>query len=174
MFLLPKRAGRVICVPPPRILVQKVMRERAEKQQPQPRPQSNSAPDQGSNPRPPPPPPLNPRPGQTLRPPAPRPAPAPAPPPSRSFVRPQQQQGQLRVSPDRPNNECSICLDTMWALRGEQNEGDEVVSGGITRLGCRHAFHTDCIKNWLREKRDCPLCRNLTLLKDEYPALGCR
>ncbi len=57
--------------------------------------------------------------------------------------------------------ECSICLETM-------NGDDEV-----TRLTpCHHQFHTECVRTWLKEKRDCPLCRNFAMLHDEFPALA--
>ena len=43
--------------------------------------------------------------------------------------------------------ECTICMDTV-AL-GEV----------VTRLHCRHWFHTQCITPWLREHDTCPHCR---------------
>ena len=42
--------------------------------------------------------------------------------------------------------ECSICLDKP--------------PGMITRTGCGHEFHTECIKGWLRDNPSCPLCRS--------------
>ncbi|KAL8522063.1 hypothetical protein ACS0TY_012279 [Phlomoides rotata] len=45
--------------------------------------------------------------------------------------------------------ECAVCLSRF--------EGDEVL-----RLlpKCGHAFHVDCIDNWLVDHSSCPLCRN--------------
>lgn len=59
-------------------------------------------------------------------------------------------------------DECSICFEDM------KNN----LHGPVTVLEpCGHSFHTVCIKQWFIEKRDCPFCRNFTLLKDDYPKL---
>jgi len=46
---------------------------------------------------------------------------------------------------------CAICLDTF------------AESEGITRVPCgarsHHAFHTECLRGWLRFASTCPLCR---------------
>jgi len=42
---------------------------------------------------------------------------------------------------------CCICLD-------EYECGDT-----LTRMPCRHDFHTDCIGPWLERNRSCPLCK---------------
>lgn len=42
---------------------------------------------------------------------------------------------------------CAICLDSY-----QQGEF-------LTRLPCSHAFHVDCIADWLRRASRCPLCR---------------
>ena len=41
--------------------------------------------------------------------------------------------------------ECPICL----------NEMNDTV-----HLPCGHAFHSDCILNWIDTKRNCPICRS--------------
>lgn len=43
---------------------------------------------------------------------------------------------------------CTICLDE---FEDESN---------ISLPECRHIFHTDCIKEWVRYKKECPVCRN--------------
>ncbi|KAI4988470.1 RING-H2 finger protein ATL67-like [Hordeum vulgare subsp. vulgare] len=43
---------------------------------------------------------------------------------------------------------CVVCL-------AEYADGDE-----LRRLpGCRHAFHRQCVDEWLRQRPSCPLCR---------------
>lgn len=47
--------------------------------------------------------------------------------------------------------ECNICMD------------EYKNSNVITRLGCNHVFHKDCIKHWLcNERVTCPVCRKDT------------
>ncbi|MED6284339.1 hypothetical protein CHARACLAT_018324, partial [Characodon lateralis] len=41
-------------------------------------------------------------------------------------------------------------------------------------LECRHSFHNECIKSWLKEQSTCPTCRNYALLPDDFPALSGR
>ena len=45
--------------------------------------------------------------------------------------------------------ECSICL--LGCERGDR----------VLVLPCftQHVFHVVCLRNWLRERRECPLCR---------------
>ncbi|XP_010444496.1 PREDICTED: E3 ubiquitin ligase BIG BROTHER-like [Camelina sativa] len=47
--------------------------------------------------------------------------------------------------PDK--NECSICTVSY-------EKGDK-----ITMLPCKHAFHKDCISNWLKENKVCCECQ---------------
>lgn len=47
------------------------------------------------------------------------------------------------------NTECAICHDRVLA--------DELLRN---LPGCTHAFHQNCIDNWLRQNPTCPLCRN--------------
>uniref|UniRef100_A0A672HKB7 RING-type E3 ubiquitin transferase n=1 Tax=Salarias fasciatus TaxID=181472 RepID=A0A672HKB7_SALFA len=53
---------------------------------------------------------------------------------------------------------CIICHEDM-------NPAD------IHVLECRHSFHHQCIKSWLKEQSTCPTCRNHALMNDEFPAL---
>jgi hypothetical protein len=45
-----------------------------------------------------------------------------------------------------PNEKCTICLRNM----------------GISKstLECKHSFHVMCLKGWLNESINCPICRN--------------
>lgn len=47
------------------------------------------------------------------------------------------------------NIECSICLSNY-------EDNDEV-----TKLGCEHNFHKECIEEWLHVNQTCPLCRTV-------------
>ncbi|KAL1555799.1 E3 ubiquitin-protein ligase DZIP3-like [Salvia divinorum] len=51
---------------------------------------------------------------------------------------------------DQDENEdevCCICLDDLY-------------SGSVTTLNCRHEFHPDCIRRWLVCGQNfCPLCK---------------
>ncbi|KAG7217207.1 hypothetical protein INR49_027751 [Caranx melampygus] len=38
-------------------------------------------------------------------------------------------------------------------------------------LECRHSFHKECIKSWLKEQSTCPTCRDHALLPDDFPVL---
>ncbi|KAM6907188.1 E3 ubiquitin-protein ligase TTC3 [Xenentodon cancila] len=53
---------------------------------------------------------------------------------------------------------CIICHEDM-------NPDDTCV------LECRHSFHEECIKSWLKEQSTCPTCRNHALLPDDFPVL---
>ena len=43
--------------------------------------------------------------------------------------------------------ECPICFDTICANQG-------------LALPCMHAFHAQCIRQWLVDNRTCPVCRH--------------
>ncbi|KAE8287720.1 E3 ubiquitin-protein ligase DZIP3 [Larimichthys crocea] len=41
----------------------------------------------------------------------------------------------------------------------------------ICVLECRHSFHKECIKSWLKEQSTCPTCRDHALLPEDFPML---
>ena len=47
--------------------------------------------------------------------------------------------------------ECSICLDELI--------NDEVV---VQLNNCKHYYHKDCVIQYLRKKRICPMCKSET------------
>uniref|UniRef100_A0A1A7Z5N6 RING-type E3 ubiquitin transferase n=1 Tax=Iconisemion striatum TaxID=60296 RepID=A0A1A7Z5N6_9TELE len=72
--------------------------------------------------------------------------------------------GPQRVrNPDALNMEdpCIICHEDM----SPEN---------ICVLECRHSFHNECIRSWLKEQSTCPTCRNHALLPEDFPALSGR
>ncbi|XP_049399996.1 uncharacterized protein LOC125864108 [Solanum stenotomum] len=59
------------------------------------------------------------------------------------------------VAPDVESDICAICQSE---YENEENIG---------ALQCGHEYHTDCIKQWLMRKTDCPMCRALVLPSQE-------
>lgn len=57
--------------------------------------------------------------------------------------------GQKQEGEDRT---CSICYD-------EVKEGEEII-----HLPCKHNFHGECIKEWLKKEKVCPLCKQEIVL----------
>jgi RING-box protein 1 len=57
------------------------------------------------------------------------------------------------------NNDCVICRQTLTcnSLLNEEKGIKSFVSEGV----CGHAFHDDCIIEWLKNYDGCPLCGNL-------------
>lgn len=52
---------------------------------------------------------------------------------------------------DFNNEECSICLDKF--------DFDIENNSLVLLLDCGHHFHVHCVKDWIMEKKTCPLCR---------------
>ncbi|KAM8742285.1 E3 ubiquitin-protein ligase TTC3 isoform 2-T2 [Acanthopagrus schlegelii] len=51
---------------------------------------------------------------------------------------------------------------------------DDMTPDDICVLECRHSFHKECIKSWLKEQSTCPTCRDHALLPDDFPVLSGR
>ena len=51
--------------------------------------------------------------------------------------------------------QCGICIT-------EMDCSDE---SKVTRLNCGHEFHTDCLRQALEYKNECPLCRRVCTLE---------
>ncbi|WVZ61279.1 hypothetical protein U9M48_011181 [Paspalum notatum var. saurae] len=58
---------------------------------------------------------------------------------------------QITAAADCPSAECAICLHDF------DFDSDTEIS--VRALPCSHAFHQDCISQWLRRNAVCPLCR---------------
>ncbi|MFT7818643.1 E3 ubiquitin-protein ligase TTC3 [Arapaima gigas] len=48
---------------------------------------------------------------------------------------------------------------------------EEMSSKDLCVLECRHSFHRECIKSWLKEQSTCPTCREHALLPEDFPLL---
>eukprot|EP01024_Parvocaulis_polyphysoides_P047781 TRINITY_DN45315_c1_g1_i3.p1 TRINITY_DN45315_c1_g1~~TRINITY_DN45315_c1_g1_i3.p1 ORF type:complete len:189 (+),score=32.75 TRINITY_DN45315_c1_g1_i3:50-616(+) len=60
---------------------------------------------------------------------------------------------------------CSICLEEL---------SDEVEEDGFVVLGCKHVFHSSCIKTWIQtqgRRANCPLCGNSIYGEESTPLL---
>ena len=51
-------------------------------------------------------------------------------------------------------NECTICLEDL-----DKNSS-------VSVLKCGHEFHTSCIKDWMKIKKTCPICRKKIKFKN--------
>jgi hypothetical protein len=46
---------------------------------------------------------------------------------------------------DNPNEECSICL--------------EINDNAWIKIHCNHIYHKECLKEWIKISKSCPICR---------------
>lgn len=58
---------------------------------------------------------------------------------------------------DVKDEQCAICLSSI-RVGGEKR---------ICVLPCKHTFHADCIKPWIRRVANCPLCKHELPTGDE-------
>ncbi|XP_069046091.1 E3 ubiquitin-protein ligase TTC3 isoform X2 [Lepisosteus oculatus] len=68
-----------------------------------------------------------------------------------------------------------------WSRAGALNDEDpciicheEMSQQDLCVLECRHSFHRECIKAWLKEQSTCPTCRVHALLPEDFPILSGR
>jgi hypothetical protein len=63
---------------------------------------------------------------------------------------------ELQIQTFIANNElCPICLTEYFMV----NEGKVFKSGEVLKNGCSHYCHVECLKNWLKVRNACPMCR---------------
>jgi Ring finger domain len=67
----------------------------------------------------------------------------------------------FNTSQQEEDNECPICMEPFVA--------GEIVSWS-PNIDCHHAFHHQCIKEWLVHHDSCPYCRTHYLLVDRPPS----
>lgn len=56
-------------------------------------------------------------------------------------------------------DQCLICLESLNSNKTET-------------FPCNHTFHRNCLEEWFKTERTCPLCRKLLLFNDEFPRLA--
>ncbi|CAN3371971.1 hypothetical protein DIRU0_B06898 [Diutina rugosa] len=54
--------------------------------------------------------------------------------------------------------ECSICLSPL-KFRVAWKVHSKVCTHKYMVTPCKHMFHTDCLKSWIKLRRRCPVCR---------------
>ena len=55
---------------------------------------------------------------------------------------------------------CSVCLDDFADSAGGPKGGGPSGASRLTVLPCGHVFHRTCIRKWLGNHDDCPLCKS--------------
>ena len=58
----------------------------------------------------------------------------------------------------KKEEKCSICWENLNLHKTET-------------FSCQHTFHRNCLEEWFKIERTCPLCRTILLFNDEYPDL---
>lgn len=53
--------------------------------------------------------------------------------------------------------ECSICLTDI-----RDTVGSEIF---ISRTKCGHFFHKNCLEEWIKKRKNCPVCRSKVLIR---------
>jgi Ring finger domain len=73
----------------------------------------------------------------------------------------------LTLVPNESENlNCSICMESFGST--------DLISWSPRVLGCYHAFHKACIREWLLRHRECPCCRQIMLPVDVDNIASCR
>merc|ERR1712224_840989 len=67
--------------------------------------------------------------------------------------------GEAKEQRFATQTDCSICLESL-SVRPDGTSVDRAArADSIGMLPCGHAFHTECINEWLQHEARCPLCR---------------
>lgn len=62
----------------------------------------------------------------------------------------------VKIPDDMLRQECPLCLEKYNLVHP------------VSRLPCRHYFHTDCVKMWLYQRNSCPICRGFVLPGNQF------
>jgi len=67
--------------------------------------------------------------------------------------------GEAKERRFKTQTDCSICLESLSIHPDGTYIDPSVTEDSIGMLPCGHAFHTECINEWLQHEARCPLCR---------------
>ncbi|XP_076606314.1 E3 ubiquitin-protein ligase TTC3 [Chaetodon auriga] len=70
------------------------------------------------------------------------------------------------VGPQRATNTNALNMEDPCIICHDDMSPDD-----ICVLECRHGFHNECIRSWLKEQSTCPTCRDHALLPEDFPVL---
>uniref|UniRef100_A0A3Q3QK17 RING-type domain-containing protein n=1 Tax=Monopterus albus TaxID=43700 RepID=A0A3Q3QK17_MONAL len=65
-----------------------------------------------------------------------------------------------------PSSSCSLNMEDPCIICHDDMSPDTIFV-----LECRHSFHKECIRSWLKEQSTCPTCRDHALLPEDFPVL---
>jgi E3 ubiquitin-protein ligase RBX1 len=66
---------------------------------------------------------------------------------------------------DTHNDLCCICRNSIMNKSVSASLNDKDILSKPIVGECNHAFHSDCINAWTRQRRTCPLCNKIWKLK---------
>ncbi|KPI87140.1 hypothetical protein ABL78_3793 [Leptomonas seymouri] len=70
-----------------------------------------------------------------------------------------------RMEPSAPDETCAVCQEELSVAASASADVAPVSANRISvrLLNCPHAFHKSCIKQWLRNNKTCPVCKQEVL-----------
>jgi hypothetical protein len=63
------------------------------------------------------------------------------------------------------DNSCIICFDNI-SIDSSLSKKNDNIPKKMTKLDCKHNFHTNCIEEWIKTSNTCPICRNVVKKED--------
>ncbi|XP_035391281.1 E3 ubiquitin-protein ligase TTC3 isoform X2 [Electrophorus electricus] len=94
------------------------------------------------------------------------PSPAPSPDSCRTAATPPPTHVWKNVSIQQRNTSKALNMEDPCIICHEEMAPEDVCV-----LECRHSFHRECIRSWLKEQSTCPTCREHALLPEDFPML---
>lgn len=74
---------------------------------------------------------------------------------------------------DLHHDDCPVCVEKFLVLPDTPEEVvDESSARGIALLPCGHAYHNQCLKQWLGQANSCPVCRTKFNLVERLEKVG--